>query len=188
MANEHKHEDPKNEHNKENKEHKMETHEHKHQEKAAVKPLVVKKDYALVNGLNLQASPKTSAHICNMIRGKKIDSAIRMIEDVITFKRAVGMNNMQVGHRHQKGIMAGRYPVDASKEFLKLLKQLKTNAIYHELDTDNARITLCKANVASKPFKRGGARAKRVNITIKLEKIQNKNSENSKETKGANKK
>jgi large subunit ribosomal protein L22 len=142
--------------------------EEKKQDKKEIK-VEKKKNYALVNANNLHLSTKVGAHICDMIRYKKIDTAIEMIEQVIRMKRAVGMNNRQVGHKHDAGIMAGRYPVDASKEFLPLLKALKANAVHNELELEKYIIGFCKTNKASRPFKRGGSRMKRSHVTIRLE-------------------
>jgi large subunit ribosomal protein L22 len=132
------------------------------------KPKKVPKNYALINGHSLPLSTKDGAHICDMIRYKKIDDAIQMIDNVIVKKQVVEMRNREVGHKHGKGIMGGRYPVDASKEFKVLLKNLKANAIYNELDLDKAVLIQCIVNKASRPYKRGGSRMKRSHITLKL--------------------
>ena len=98
------------------------------------------------------------------------------------------MNNREVGHRHGKGIMAGRYPIEAVKEFIKLVKQLKANALHHEVEIEKCVIS-CKANKAPRPFKKGGARAKRAHIFLKLEKTkENKNKMNKMENKSKTKK
>lgn len=129
----------------------------------------VVREFALVKGLNLHISVKKGLHICDMIRGKKVDDAIKMTEEVGVLRRVVKMHNREVPHQHGKGIMGGAYPVNASKEFVKLLKQLKANAIYHGIDIEKAVLTLCKTDQASKPFKRGGARAKRAHVVLRLE-------------------
>lgn len=199
---EHKHEEVKHENKMEEKhEHKTEEikkEEHhkdsakaetKTEKKVEPKVVKVKKDYALVNGRDLHMSAKDSGHICDMIRGKNIDKAIELIEGVIKMKIPVKMNNREVGHKHGKGIMGGRYPVDASKEFLHLLKQLRATAIYNELDLEKVSISSCYANIASKPFKRGGARFKRAHVMIKLSRINFKNNKlNNKKQNKENKK
>lgn len=134
----------------------------------------VKKDYALANGTDLHASPKELFAICNMIRGRKIDTAIKMVEEVLMFKRVVKMNNREVPHQHGKGVMAGRYPLKACQEALNLLKHLRANAVYNELELEKAIIS-CKADIASKPFKRGGARFKRAHLMIRLDKTKEDN-------------
>jgi len=138
---------------------------------------IKKKDYAIVNGNNLPISTKESMDVCSMIRGRSIETAIKMLEEVIAFKRVVKMNKREVPHQKGKGVMAGRYPINASNEFIRLLKQLNANAIVNGLEIEKCKI-FCKANFASRPYKRGGAKFKRTHVLLKLEtpKIkQNKN-------------
>jgi ribosomal protein L22 len=141
--------------------------------KTAEKPVAkkvekVKKDYALVRGTDLHVSPKELFAVCNMIRGRKIDAAMKMVQEVMVFKRVVKMNNREVPHQHGKGVMAGRFPMNACKEVLNLLKHLKANALYYEVALEKAIIS-CNADIASKPFKRGGARFKRAHVMIRLD-------------------
>jgi len=158
------------------KEHKMEQkkeetkHEHKHEEKKEEKKPEVKKgkkDYATVYAGNLHMGYKVGADICSMIRNRNIDDAIKMVEEVMAFKRAVKTNKREAPHKPGEGMMAGRYPVKACGEFLKILKQLKANAMYHELEIEKCNI-FCKADRGSQQYRRGGARAKRANVLLKL--------------------
>jgi len=149
------------------------------------KEKTIKKEFAIVNGRNIGMSAKEGADICSMIRNRNIDTAIKMVEEVISYKRAVMMNKRECAHRHGKGMMAGRYPINASKEFLKMLKQLKANALHHELEIEKCIITLCKTDVASRPYRRGGARFKRSNVLLKLgKKNEPKKMQNDKAMKG----
>jgi ribosomal protein L22 len=141
--------------------------EEKKSEKVA-KVIKVKKDYALVNGKDLPLSTKEGLHICDMIRYKNIDTAIKMVENVIVKKQVVEMRNREVGHKHGKGIMGARYPINASKEILRLLKNLKATAVYNELDLEKVVLMSCMTNKASRPYKRGGTRMKRSHVTLKL--------------------
>jgi len=140
---------------------KTETKEIKKEDKKPKKE-IVKKDKAIVFGRSLAISKKHSMAICDMIRGKTPDKAIEMLEKVLLFKRAVPMNWMEVPHK--KGIMAGRYPINASKTFIDLLKQLKANSSVNGIDYPI--ITAAKADKASRPHRRGGARAKRAHIYL----------------------
>ena len=57
---------------------------------------------------------------------------------------------------HRKGkMMSGRYPINASKQFIMLLKSLKANALVNELELENSVIK-CKANLSQRPYKRFG--------------------------------
>jgi len=164
--------------------------ETKVEEKKPTAPVKInkKRDYALVNGLNLGISPKDSISVCNMIRGRSIDTALKMLDEVTHFKRVIKMNNREVPHKHGKGVMAGRYPMNVVGEFIKLVKQLRANAIYHELELEKCRIS-CKADQATKPYKRGGARFKRTHLMIRLDKKkEDKKNENQNKNKQMEKK
>ena len=63
-------------------------------------------------------------YICNFIRGKKIDSAISDLELVIKKKKAVPFKG-EIPHRRDLGVMSGRYPINASKIFIQILKGLR---------------------------------------------------------------
>lgn len=143
-----------------------------------------KKTEAVVNGKDLGISTKHSIAICKAIKGKKIDEAVYLLEQVSKMKKAIPMNQ-EIGHR--KGMAGGRYPIKASLQFIKLLKQLAANATVNGLELEKARIE-CKADLASRPYKRGGSmRFKRTHVTLKLrirekkkprEEKENKNKEN----------
>jgi len=122
---------------------------------------------AVVNSQNKKMSTKDAAQICNMIRGRSIDRAIEMIKEVLEFKRVVKMNSLEKAHRHGKGVMAGRYPINACKIFLKSLNELKANALFHELELEKC-VIFCKADKASQPYKSGGRRFKRTHLLLKL--------------------
>ncbi len=124
-----------------------------------------KKTEATVNGRNLSCGLKHAAAICNMIRGKNIDDAITMLEEVVKYKRAVPMRG-EIPHRH--GMMSGRYPIKACGIYIKLLKSLKSNAIQHELELEKFKI-FAMPNVASRPYRKFGAgRFKRSHVVLKL--------------------
>jgi len=125
-----------------------------------------RKTEAVVHGKSLFISTKHAVAICNLIRGKNIDKAISIMEDAEKMKIAVPMRG-EIPHRKGK-IMSGRYPVKAIKEFVKLLKSLKANALMNELELEKYKI-FCKANIASRPYRRfGKGRFKRTHIEIKL--------------------
>lgn len=140
----------------------------KPKEEAQKKPQKKKISEVIINGLNLRISTKVGADICKMIRYKNIDSAIKMMEEVMAMRKPVKMVNREKPHQHGKGISGAAYPVNAAGDFLRILKQLKSTAIYHELEIEKSIIAECKCNKASKPYKRGGARAKRAHVFIRL--------------------
>lgn len=126
----------------------------------------LKKTEAVVFGKDLPISTKHAIAICNFIRGKKAEEAIMLLEEVAHFKRALPMKG-EIPHRKGK-IMSGRYPINATKQFIKLLKQLSANATVNDLDLENAKIE-CKADRASRSYRRfGSMKFKRTHVTLKL--------------------
>jgi len=124
-----------------------------------------KKTEAVVNARNLPISTKHSIAICNMIRNKELDSAISLLEQAEQEKIPVPMRG-EIPHRH--GIMSGRYPVTALGHFIRSLKSLKANAMANELELEEY-VIFCKADVASRPYRRFGAgKFKRTHLTLKL--------------------
>lgn len=128
-----------------------------------------KKSEAIVNGISLGISTKHAIAVSNFIRNKNIDKAISKLEDVKKFKIAIPMKG-EIPHK--KGISSasgsGRYPINAVKEFLKLLNSLRANAIYNEMELEKFKI-FCMANKASRQRKRfGQGKFKRTHVQIKL--------------------
>ena len=72
----------------------------------------------------------------------KVAEARKFLEDVVALKQAVPFKRHHDGTGHRKGPMAaGRYPVNASKEILKILKNAESNAEYKGLEPANMYIT-----------------------------------------------
>jgi len=139
--------------------------ETKEKKKPIQKKEIVKKDEAIVNGVSLRISTKTSVGICKFIRKKTIDKAIADLEDVLKFKKAIPLKG-EIPHRKGKGMMSGRYPINAVKEFIKMLKTLKANANVNGLE--EPIIIEAIPNKASRPYGRFGAvKRKRTHVRIK---------------------
>jgi len=152
---------------------KVEQKEEKKEKKQEKK--IVKKDEAIVNGLSLPISTKTSAAICKFIKGKTIDKAIADLEEVLKFKRVIPMTG-EIPHKKGKGIMSGRYPLKAIGYFIKMLKNLNANAIVNGLE--EGIIVEAVPNRASLPYGRGGSiRRKRTHVRIKVKEIKIKSKE-----------
>ena len=134
---------------------------------------VVKKDEAIALGRNLHASMKQCKYICKFIKKKSIDEAIAYLENVAKKKKLIPFKG-EIPHRHAEGIMSGRYPVNASKLMINILKGLKGNVLANQMDLDKAKITFASASWASRPSKRGGGRFKRTNVILKAKEIQPK--------------
>lgn len=137
------------------------------EEKKEQKKPIVKKDEAMAITNNAPISKKHSMYICSFIKNKPIDIAISQLEEVLKFKRAIPFKG-EIPHRHNPGMMSGRYPINASKFFIQFLKNLKGNAIVNGLDVSKSRIYFASATWASRSAKRGGARFKRAYIVLKV--------------------
>jgi|SRR3989344_1096293 len=137
------------------------------------KDKVSKKDEAFAKGENLHASKKHCMYICSFIKGKKIDDAIKDLEDVIKFKQAVPFKG-EIPHRKGKVMMSGRYPVKVSGIIISMLKGLKGNVIANGMDLEKTRISEGISNWASRPAKSGGRRFKRTNVVLKAREFEEK--------------
>jgi len=161
---------------------KAKTEDKKHEEKK--KPVVkkVKKNEVAVKGSNLHISTKYASAICKFVKRKDIDKAIADLEEVLKKKKAVPIKG---GYAHKKGLGkiasgSGKYPKQATEQFIKLLKSLKGNANNHELE--GPVIAEAIANIGSRPLgKFGRWKRKRTHVTIvarnKKEARKNKNEE-----------
>lgn len=126
-----------------------------------------KRTEAVVNGRDLRISTKHAVAVCNFIKNKNIDDAMADLEEVSQMRRAIPMRG-EIPHRKGKGMMSGRYPLNAVKAFSMLLKSLKANAINHELELEKVKLA-CMPNTASRPAKRfGQGKHKRTHVQIKL--------------------
>ena len=155
----------------ENKSEKKETSETKPVQKRAPE-----KKEVVVNAKSVPVSTKYAINICRFIKNKEIDKAIEDLEKVISMKKAVPMRGEHAHKKSVKGLAsgAGRYPINASKYFIVVLKSLRGNAINHNLELP--KISEAMANKASEPFGRFGRWArKRTHITIKAISKKTKN-------------
>ncbi|MDD5143235.1 50S ribosomal protein L22 [Methanoregula sp.] len=103
---------------------------------------------AKANELNM--SPKHSIEIAGFIRNKKVNDVIAYLNDVVRLKKAVPFRYFNRNVAHKRGLPgnwdAGRYPVKASKEYIRLLESVKKNAEYVGLDPENLEIIHATAN------------------------------------------
>jgi large subunit ribosomal protein L22 len=103
---------------------------------------------AKANELNM--SPKHSIEIAGFIRHKRINEAIAYLNEVIALKKAIPFRRFNRNVAHKRGLPgtwdAGRYPVKASKAYIRLLESVKKNAEYLGLDAENLEIVHVSAN------------------------------------------
>jgi large subunit ribosomal protein L22 len=89
-------------------------------------------------------SHKHAREIAVAIKGRSIEKARELLENVISRKEAIPYRryNNEVAHRSniRDGFFAGRFPKKAASEFLRILDNLESNAEYKGMDLDRLRI------------------------------------------------
>ena len=130
----------------------------------------VRKFEAIVNARSLPVSLKHSVAIGKFIKGKKIDDAISDLEQVSKKKKAIPFTGEMA---HKKGPMAtGKYPVKASKNFIKLLKSLSSNSTNNGMNLDKTIIYDIIPNKAPEQVHRfGRTKFKRTHVYISAKEI-----------------
>ena len=105
---------------------------------------------AKVKANELNMSPKHSIEIAGFIRHKRVNDAIAYLNDVVRLKKAVPFRYFNRNVAHKRGLPgnwdAGRYPVKASKEYIRILESVKKNAEYIGLDAENLEIIHASAS------------------------------------------
>jgi large subunit ribosomal protein L22 len=103
---------------------------------------------AKANELNM--SPKHSIEIATFIRHQRVNDAIAYLNEVIKLKKAIPFRRFNRNVAHKRGLPgnwdAGRYPVKASKEYIRILESVKKNAEYLGLDAESLEIIHASAN------------------------------------------
>jgi ribosomal protein L22 len=129
------------------------------------KKVIPKKDEAVANINDVRASQKHCMYICAAIKGKKIDDAIKLLQQVVKLKAIIKFKG-EIPHRHGQRMMSGRYPVDASKLMINALKGLRGNVIVNQMDLDKTVITTAFATQAHRPARARGIKAKRCHVYL----------------------
>ena len=98
---------------------------------------------AKASGRDMRISPKAAREICRAIRDMKLEAAKQFLQDVAEKKRAVPYMRYSQKVSHKAGIQgwyAGRYPVKAAQQLLKILNGLEANATDRGFDTERLKI------------------------------------------------
>jgi large subunit ribosomal protein L22 len=98
---------------------------------------------AKASGRELKVSHKAAREVCRAVRGMMLTTAKQYLRDVIAMKKAVpyARYNKKLGHR--RGLVrtfAGRYPIKASKQILRVIEAAESNAENKGLDVDRMKI------------------------------------------------
>ncbi len=91
----------------------------------------------------IDISHKHAREVCVAIRGLYLNKAKEYLENVVALKQPVPYRRYknEVAHRSElQDFPAGRYPVKAAREFLRLLDNLEANAEYKGMDLDRLAI------------------------------------------------
>jgi len=167
---------------KEKPEEKIEDKKNEQIKKPETQDKKIKKSEAVVNIQNAPVSTKYSMGICKFIKNKKIEKAINELGQVLVFKKAIPMEG-EVGHKKSAGSSAsgsGKYPQDAARYFIKLLKSLSSNAIVNGLE--NPVIVEAIANIGQKPRARFGRwKRKRTHLRLVAKELKIKKKTNEKQ-------
>ena len=123
-------------------------------------------------GMALPISRKQSIMVCNFIRNKNVKLAKKLLAEVIDLKRAVPFTRFNDDMGHKAGMAAGRYPVKACKNILKIVESAEANAQFKGLSTADLTIRHASAQKGPDTWHYGRhirRRAKRTHIEIVLE-------------------
>ena len=136
-------------------------------------------------GIALPISFKQSVEICSFIKNKNADYAKKILQNVIEKKSAIPFKRFNFDLGHKPGIGPARYPEKASKQFIKLIENVESNAQFKGLNTSNLIISHVSAHKSGKSWhfgRQSRRRMKRTNVEIVVEE-KLKKAENKKETK-----
>ncbi len=131
-------------------------------------------------GKEMPVSPKFAREVAGMIRGMKVETAQKALEDVIDKKRAVPLKRYNKRVSHKAGVGPGRYPVKAAKAILGVINSAAANAEYKGLDVSNmaiATITVSRGRTIPGHMPRAHGRATQwnqetVNLEIILQEVE----------------
>jgi len=141
----------------------------------------IRKDLAEVNARDLKLSTKYAINLCRFVKYKKPERALEDLEKVLTKKKPVPMKG-EYPHQKGKGIAGAKYPQEATKVFITLVKSLKSNSEVNGIN--NPIISQAIANQASMPVGRFGKwQRKRTHVklvAIERSKLKKLNKENKK--------
>ncbi len=131
---------------------------------------------------NISVSTKHSVELSRFLRYRSVLFTKKFLEEVIAMKKAVPFRWFHRDVGHKKGMAAGRYPVKAAKEFLRLVKSVEANAHTQGLDTSSLKITKLIANKASIPLTGGRFRGKTKRTHLEIEVREGRRLKNDRKT------
>jgi large subunit ribosomal protein L22 len=127
---------------------------------------------AIAVGKSLPVSTKHCIELTGRIRRKSIESAKRILNDVIEMRKPIAFKRYTGSVGHKRGMAAGRYPVKAAGAVLRVLESCEANAQFKGLDTGSMVIVHSNAQLGGKQYHYGRQRRrimKRTMVEIVLE-------------------
>ncbi|MBP5734598.1 MAG: 50S ribosomal protein L22 [Candidatus Methanomethylophilaceae archaeon] len=97
-------------------------------------------------GKEMPISPKFTREICGLVRGRKVNTAIKTLEGVIALETPVPLKRYNKRVSHKQGVGPGRYPKKAAAAVLGVIKSAVANAEYKGLNTDDMVIRTISAS------------------------------------------
>ena len=97
-------------------------------------------------GKEMPISPKFTREICGMVRGMKVNTAIKTLEGVIALETPVPLKRYNKRVSHKQGVGPGRYPKKAAAAVLGVIKSAVANAEYKGLSVDDMVIKTISAS------------------------------------------
>jgi len=93
---------------------------------------------------NVPISLKKSVELANYLRGRKVKTVLKILDEVEELKRPIPYKRyfQEMAHKKGKGIATGGYPVNVAKEFKKLFKIAIAAAKEKELGDDSNLVVL----------------------------------------------
>ncbi len=128
-------------------------------------------------GVALPISYKQSYEVAKFIRGKNVQLAKKMLEDVMAMKRPVPMTRFHGDTGHKHGMAAGRFTTKTCAYILKLLKSAESNAQFKGLSTAGLVVRHVAAQRGPTSFRYGRHRrrqAKRAHVEIVVAEVKEK--------------
>lgn len=140
-------------------------------------------NFATLNVKFLPISTKMSVEICNLVKSMPLSKARRLLQDVVDMKKPIPIKRFNADLGHKPGLGPARYPVNASKVFLKLLNSVEANAENRGLNVNSLVIVHAKADRGDARWRYGRkGRVKMKNTHIHL-RVEEKNLEVKEENK-----
>ncbi len=124
---------------------------------------------ARVYGRGLSVSFKKSVEVCNLLRGKNLNTMREKLKNVVSLKEPVQYRRFNQELAHQTSVGSGGFPVKVCKAVIRLLDSVESNANDKDLNTDSLKIVHACAHQGSRPMRggrKGRVKAKRTHIEI----------------------